>query len=302
MGGPDSEREQRKRGRSTGLWLGLAAALLVGAVFVTLVAFPSLTGSVRDEVETPLAPDGEAQLAELGEDEVTRAYFDRLDRTFPSAAQDLRDTLVEALERGAPDGEIGLIVLQSGLDDIYANLDRLSKADIRYFNQLMDLAESELADLSQSGAPYCQGSDLVEYSDLSEQEAYRFVQARVEPGDPLYEFGLEASGILLDAIRDGRSNPKNRAALSRADMSAIQSLGTQLLFDSDITLLLTTEGKSRREMNAALEKVNFCDLGVRLIGRVENLPEPTRERLITAGLDRLRYYGIRRLIWMMSAY
>ena len=35
MGGPDSEREQRKRGRSTGLWLGLAAALLVGAVFVT---------------------------------------------------------------------------------------------------------------------------------------------------------------------------------------------------------------------------------------------------------------------------
>lgn len=292
-----------RRRNGGGLWLGLAAFVVACAFFAVLFAFPSLTGGNGvSEVDTDPRAEAEAALAVLGEDEVTRTYFRKLDAAFPSAAADLRETLLVALERGVPDGELGLLILKAGTEPAFANLDRLSKADIRYFNRLMELTRTELATLNQSGAPFCQGSDLVEYSDLAEQQAYRFVQERIEPGDPLYVFGLEATGILLDAVRDARSNPQSRPAPSRADMSALQSVGASALFDPDVTLLLTTEGKSRREMDAALERVNFCELGVRMINRVSNLPETTKERLLSEGIDRVRRNGIRRIIWMMSTY
>ncbi|WP_018148512.1 hypothetical protein [Henriciella marina] len=300
-GEPANDPAGRRNGG--GLWLGAGAFVVACAVFALLFAFPSLRCEDGvSEVEIDPRAEAEAALALLGEDEVTRTYFRKLDAAFPSAADDLRETLLVALERSVPEGEIGLLILKAGTEPAFSNLDRLSKADIRYFNRLMDLARTDLEALDQSGAPFCQGSDLVEYSDLAEQEAYQFVQQRIEPGDPLYVFALEATGILLDAVRNARSNPQSRVAPSRADMSALQSVGASALFDPDVTLLLTTEGKSRREMNAALERVNFCELGVRMINRVSNLPETTKERLLSEAIDRVRRYGIRRIIWMMSTY
>ena len=75
-----------------------------------------------------------------------------------------------------------------------------------------------------------------------------------------------------------------------------------MLTDADITRLLTTEGKSRSEMDEVLDEVNFCELGTRVIGRVERLPEETKSRLWYEGLRQLRINGIRRVIWMISTY
>lgn len=302
-GEPDRPDGGKGKAASGGTWIVAAAFVLALAVTGFLFAWPSLTGGqISDEVASDREAEAEAALAELGEDPLTRTYFRKLDSAFPAEARQLRETLLVALERGVPEGEIGVLLLQAGSEPIMQSLQRLSKADIRYANEVMELTRSRLEGLSASGAPYCMGTDLVAYAELAEQEAYLLLQSYLAPGEPLYDYSLETLTILLDAVIDARIRPQNRGYPSRADMSALQTLGTGALFDSDLTLLLTTEGKSRREMDAALETVNFCDLGVRMIQRVENLPEMTKARLWTTGLDYLDRYGIRRIIWMMSAY
>lgn len=295
---------ERGRPRTVnGLGLGLAGLVFVSAILFGLLAFPSLTGG-EGHVEKNAAaqPDRGAAVRSLLNDPPTRAYIRKFTETFPSAAAGLKTSLDEAARRGASEAEAGMIILTAGSNEILGSLERLSKADIRYFNGLLNLASSRLSALSQSGAAYCAGSDLVEYAALSEQQLYRAIFDQIGPGKPAYDFALEVNGMLLDAIGDARSNPKNYARPARSDMQALQTLGLAVLTDPDVSALLTTEGESRTAMDSVLERVNFCELGVRLIGRVDGLPEMTKERVWYEALYQLRVNGIRRIIWQLSTY
>lgn len=296
-----SKPERRRTGG--GLWLGAIVSALVAGAFAVLVAVPSLTpGDNVREVETEAPASDRIALTDLAPDPRTRTFFNTLDATFPSAADELRLALIAAEARGADEAEKSLIILKAGFDPVMGSLDRLSRADIRFANEILSLTRTRLEALDASGAPYCQGSDLVEYAGLAEQELYRTVFDHIEPGDPLYVYMLDVTGLLLDAIRDARAYPKQYAGPSRSDLGALQTLGLSMLTDADITRLLTTEGKSRSEMDEVLDEVNFCELGTRVIGRVERLPEETKSRLWYEGLRQLRINGIRRVIWMISTY
>lgn len=293
----------RERRTGGGLWLGAAVCVGVAALLAAIIVVPALSrGDGIREVETETVQPDDILLVDLSGDPATRHYLNTLDATFPAAADDLKLALIDAKARKADDAEISLIILKAGLDPVMGSLDRLSRADVRFLNEILSLTRTELEALDASGAPYCQGSDLVEYAGLAEQELYRTVFNHIEPGDPLYGYLLKVSGILLDAIRDARSHPQLHAGPSRSDMGALQTLGLSMLTDADITMLMTTEGKSRREMDRVLETVNFCDLGARMIGRVERLPEQTKGRVWYEGLRQLRINGIRRIIWMLSTY
>jgi hypothetical protein len=293
------------RGAKTGggLLLGFAILLLVTGAIAAVVAFPVLSGGEgRSDRAAGVGPDQDTPLLDLVSDPDSKTYLNTLDATFPSAANQLRGQLIEARRRDAPEAEVSLMLLKAGYEPLIGSLDRLSKADIRYFNRVLSLTEDRIETLSQSGARYCLGSDLVEYASLAEQQLYRTVFDHIEPGDPLYSYLLEVNGLLFDAVRDARSDPNIYARPSQSDMGALQTLGVSVLTDPDITLLLTTEGKSRSEMDAVLETVDFCELGLRMIGRVDGLPSQTKERIWYEGLRMLRINGIRRLVWMMQTY
>lgn len=286
-----------------GLWLALGVSVVVTAIIFALIAYPALSGGDgRTEVAATLEPEDDTPLADLVEDARTQTYLNTLDATFPASANELQAALINARRRGADDAEINLMILQAATGEIMANLDRLSRADVGYLNEILSLTSERLETLNGSGEPYCQGSDLVRFAGLAEQDLYRTVFEYLETGDPLYEYLLDVNAILLDAIRDARSDPQVYARPGQSDMNALQTLGLSIITDPDITLLLTTEGKSRTEMDEALDSVNFCTLGTRMIGRVQNLPEQTKGRIWYEGLRQLRINGIRRIIWMLSTY
>ena len=277
-----------RSGIAGSLGFGLAVTGLVAAVFFTVLQFPSLTGPGTFEagaVETP--PDSSGVIEATFSDAATLAYTEKLRRTFPSAARDLETRIERANRRGADTVELGLIVLQAGADDIAASLPRLAKADTSHVNDLLALTATQLEALSRSGAPYCMGDDLMMFAGLAQQDFYRAVFDRVGHGAGLYDFALEANGILLDAIREARSDPVLHSPLAAPDMQALQQLGFSLMTNPQLMQLLTTEGKRRSEMDAVLEDTNFCDLGVGIIGQVEALPDTTKGRVWAEAMRQL---------------
>jgi hypothetical protein len=298
-------KQDSDKGMSSGdVLLGVATFVLSGLVIAALVAFPGLTGGdgVQEQPSGTKTAVHDTTLENHFSDQPTQIYLKKLAATFPSSASDLRTRLNDARSRGADDTELGVLVLQSGAGDIYGSLDRLSKTDVRFFERLLDFASDKLNALSASGEPYCNGTDLVQYAGLAEQDLYRTVLESARHGTPLYEAGLELNGIFLDAIRDARSNPHYHDRLSPSDMGALQTLGLAMLTDPDMVRLLTTEGKSRTEMDAALEAVDFCELGLRMVNRIEGLPQATKGRVWNEALTLLRTQGLQRMIWRLQGY
>ena len=277
-----------KSGTAGSLGFGLAVTGLVAGLFFIILQFPSLTGSGTVEagrIDTPYESTGviEATFS----DAATLAYAEKLRQTFPSAARDMESRIERATRRGADEVELGLIVLQAGADDIASSLPRLARADTGHINDFLTLSASELQSLSRSGAPYCMGDDLMMFAGLAQQEFYRAVFDRVGHGAGLYEFALEANGILLDAIREARADPVLHSPLAAPDIQALQQLGLSLMTNPQLGRLLTTEGQRRSEMDAVLAETNFCDLGVTLIGQVEALPDTTKGRLWAEAMRQL---------------
>ena len=164
------------------------------------------------------------------------------------------------------------------------------------------ISEEELTSLSASGAPYCVGSDLVEFAKLSDQQLYRAVFDRVGHGDALYEFGLELNGLFLDAIREARAAPVNYDRLNASDMQALQRLGLSVATNPQIMLMLTTEGKSRTEMDKVMASVNFCDLGVKILGRVDELPDTTKGRVWAEAMRQIESGNWRYTLYRYTGY
>ncbi|MEM5515395.1 hypothetical protein WNY37_00440 [Henriciella sp. AS95] len=279
-----------------GLIFGLATVALVSVLFVGVLYFPSLTGPGKSEVAASEQPENITLLSAF-EDEPTRTFIRKLRRTFPSEASALERDVLRARSRGADEVELGLIVMQAGTHAVASSIDRLSMADEIYAERILETTSQALRELSASGAPYCKGSDLIQFAKLSDQELYAAVFDRVGHGAGLYDFGLELNGIFLDAIRDARADPIIHGRLTSSDMGALQRLGLSVMTNPDLMLLLTTEGKSRSEMDAAVASVNFCDLGAKLIEQVNDLPDGTKGRVWAELWIQVERDGIERMFY-----
>ena len=280
-----------------GLIFGLLTFGVVSALFFGVLMFPSLTGPGTREVPGVAEAEPDVVLASVLDDAPTQAYLQKLRMTFPSVAEELKRDVVKAQARGADEVELGLIVLQAGSRDLADSVDRLSRADVRYFDQILDLTQSGLSELSRSGAPYCKGSDLIIFANLSDQQLYQAVFDRVGHGAGLYDYALEMKGIMLDGVRDARAAPTLYGPPNSSDMQALQALGISLMTNPEIMRLMTTEGKSRREMDKVLEDVNFCDLGASIAAQVDNLPGETKARAVSQFLRELAAYGPERMFY-----
>ncbi|MEQ9316843.1 MAG: hypothetical protein RLN72_13395, partial [Henriciella sp.] len=231
------------------------------------------------------------------EDEPTQAYLTKLEATFPSVASSLQRDVQRARSRGADKVEIGIMVLQAGTRAVADDLGRLSKADVEYFDRILDHTTSSLEALSRSGAPYCKGTDLVEFANLPQQQLYAAVFDRVGHGAGLYDFSIELNSIFLDAIRQARAAPVSHGRLTGSDMQSLQGLGFSVMTNPQLMRLLNTEGKSRAEMDTVLEAVNFCDLTVTVLDQISNLPEETKGRLWSELWLQVERDGIERMFY-----
>ncbi|WP_158586533.1 hypothetical protein [Henriciella mobilis] len=267
--------------KGLGLGFGLGVTGLVAALFFGALYAPSLTGPGKSvvEAEASASTPSDSVLDSAFSDEATRTYIRKLRRTFPSAAADLETSIRRALRRDADEVELGLIVLQAGVKEIAGSVDRLARADVRYFDSIVDLSQAQLDALQRSGAPYCMGNDLMMFAGLSEQQLYRAIFDRVGHGAGLYEYALGVNGILLNAIQDARTSPKSYGPLTHDDQQSLQALGLALVTHPQIVMLLTTEGKTRSEMDSVLADTNFCSLTTDILDKVEALPAETRGRL-----------------------
>ena len=267
--------------KGLGLGFGLGVTGLVAALFFGALYAPSLTGAGKSLVESEATANtpSDSVLNTVFHDEATRTYIRKLRRTFPSAAADLETSVRRALRREADEVELGLIVLQAGAKDIADSIDRLARADVRYFDSIVELSQEQLSALQRSGAPYCMGNDLMMFAGLSEQQLYRAIFDRVGHGAGLYDYALGVNGILLDAIQDARTSPRSYGRLTYYDQQSLQALGLALMTHPQIVMLLTTEGKTRSEMDSVLADTDFCSLASDVLDKVEALPAETRGRL-----------------------
>jgi hypothetical protein len=285
-----------------GLAFGLITIGVVSALFIGVLFFPSITGEGKAPVPGLAEEQADPSLLTAFEDTPTQVYLTKLQRTFPSVANDLQRDVNKARSRGADNVELGVLVMQAGYTEIEDSFERLARADVRYFNEMLDLGINGLTDLSRSGAPYCKGSDLITLASLSEQQLYAAAFDRVGHGAGLYNFGLEFNGIVLDAIHDARANPRNYGPLTPDDQRAVQTLMLGLVTDPQIMKLMTLEGSSRAEMDRAMEQVNFCDLGATILRKIDALPQDTKGRLWSEVMSQAAHGGIERQMRQLSRF
>ena len=290
--------------RAIGLGFGLGVTALVAGLFFAALHFPAMTGpgtEAAGDAELPVAESG-GTLEAAFSDQPTLDYIAKLRRTFPSAAAELETSVRRAVRREAGNVELGLIVLQAGTGDITSSIERLARADVSYLDALLDLTESQLASLRRSGAPYCMGNDLMMFAGLSEQQLYRAIFDRVGHGAGLYEYALGVNGILLDAIHEARSDPDLHRPLDYSDQQALQTLGIALMTKPEIVKLLTTEGKTRSEMDAVLAGTDFCALASGILAQIGTLPEGTKGRLWAEALRQIESGRWRYTLYRYTGY
>lgn len=275
---PDMQEHHRRS--ANGLGLALAATCITTVIFFALVFMPGVTGQGTSEAgKADGYSSGRDALETNFDDSPTKAYIEVLRDAFPTKASDLEAEVSSVRAGGRADTQLGLILLHTGAEAIWDNLDRLARADVEHFNALLDHIRHGLEMLSASGAPYCMGDDLFAYASLPKQAFYKEVFKHLERGTPLYDFATRTETLLIEAVSDARQDPVLHSRITAPDQASLQELGLSLMTDLRLSRLLTTEGKRRTQMDAAFSGTDFCDLGIDIITKVDGLPDVTKGRL-----------------------
>ncbi|MEL6258432.1 MAG: hypothetical protein AAFQ67_05195 [Pseudomonadota bacterium] len=258
-----------------GMVLGVVAlAFLVGWGGPKVVA--SFTGG-GDKPALQASATPARELGSLGEvfsDKRGRAYLGKLKTLDASAFADLERTIA-ATPKDEAAQRLALFMHAQTLTQ--KNARTLAKADVKYFDQSLDVLNDSLKRAASRGARMCKGSFYEQFADGDFARAMGTVQSWLG-SDALYDVAMDLNLITLNALEDGRTNPKSYGRLTNSDEQALQSVMFSLMGDKQFMSLMQA-AQSGADEKAILRRVNICSMGSSLIDAFDKLPNETKGRL-----------------------
>lgn len=253
-----------------GLVIALAAIL-----FLAIVLWPSESKpapALQSVSATPLA-------VELNDAE-TIAYLTVLQRVAPQAASELHKQADAAIASGADKNELAILVLGAMGDDLENAHDILFKADVKYFDEILNVTKTGLARLSAHAPKFCRISHYEALATSGSDDALTEFLAMLDYDSAGYKFGIEFNQVLLEGIEDGRKSPNKYGRMTSEDERAFQALMMRMMSNSKVKIAMQVQSMPPAEQKRAFAKLNICDLSNEVIAGVQSLPQDTKKRVM----------------------
>ncbi len=236
-----------------------------------------VTGLERDEMKAVLAteafPDAEG-----------RTFLQSLQQHFPDSHQRLLGQMAKTAGAGGDRDDLVLGLAQWGMEFGPANFEYLGRTGAEGFDGLLSLV-SDSFDVVRKEAGDC---SLASLQRLAEDPSA--LQGLTRYGSEAYKVTMRANLTFVELAARGRNAPKPGATLNADDENALQSVFFSIMMDPQIMQLaqqaMGNGGDSPEDMQLALaSKLDVCQLGRSVIGKLERLPSGTKSRLLAVAFS-----------------
>lgn len=228
----------------------------------------------HDQAKAALAreafPDGEG-----------RAFMNALAVSFPAEHNKLLDTLAdEALKPGADRDDLITAATDWSSRFAPAHLQAIGRTGADGFDKLLTVASDSLQ-FVENAADGCTRRTLERF--VSDPEALTKLASYGSEG---YKLGMRASRVVVDLAARGANASPVETSLTPNDTNALQSTFFSLMTDKQLMGLMAAPRD--KNMNAAAENLDICQLGRTIIVKLRSLPSGTKARVLglaTSGID-----------------
>jgi len=259
---------------SDNLLVGLVIALAV-ILFFAIVLWPS--GS---KPGAPLQSASATPLAKELNDATTIQYLTVLQRVEPAMAGELYRQADAAIVSGAGKDELALLVLAALGDDLNNAQNVWLKADVEYFDNVLNVTKAGLTRLSRHAPKYCHTAHYESLMTSEHEDVLTELLSLLSYDSAGYKFALEINQVLLEGIEDGRKSPNKYSRLNAADERAAQMMVMGLMSNPKISNAMRIQSLPPAEQKRAMATLNVCDLSSDVIAGVLGLPQDTKKRLM----------------------
>ena len=271
------------RGSNNGTVFGLALGGVIIAAFAAVVLWPSGGGS---------ASVTEANASKV---RVNSAFQSKEEKAFAAALVKVDDAAYQRLEQRFQSASYNEtqryeIMLEEIETVALDNIDLLAKSDVKHFNAILSDVRQGLKSASRANSKLCKGSTYASIGAMSELQAGRFLERELLSKPEIRDFGLKLNRRLLEAMAEARKKPKSYGTLDASDQMAMQRLARSLMFQPEIMSLMMMSG-STSNPEAALAKIDVCELSGAVLKAVDGLPDRTKGRIWAQALSEIKKQG-----------
>ncbi len=253
-----------------------AGMIMLGVLlFTTIVFWPNGSQNVAG-----IAAINDTPLASRLDDPQTLAFLNTLNRVEPKVSQQLHQEVDDAIASGASDDQLALLVVAAYGPDVFRDFDDLVRADTAYIEKIARMGQTGLAAVSQQAPRYCRMSTYEAMMLLNEEAMAQAVTQMFAYGSRSYNWSLRFAKLKLEAVEDGRHNPKKYGKLTREDEKAAFELLRRFMNSQKMQAFTRLSSLSEAEQIRALSTVNLCDIGVEFLAGFNAVPGESKSRLL----------------------
>ncbi|MEL7041058.1 MAG: hypothetical protein AAGL90_06020 [Pseudomonadota bacterium] len=259
---------------SSGNIFAILVAGLAAALFAIIVMWPSGSNAPAGTafVDTPLS--------EALNDPTTKTYLATLQRVKPNIARDLNRDAAVAIENGADQNELALLLFEAYSEPDPEDFTDLVYADVKHFDGMVRKMEQGLKTMSRKAPQFCTAKRFERYVGSSQETFMREMSDQFGYGSGVYDWALEFSQMTLEAIESGRKSPKKYDRLTSQDQMTLQTTLMGMMSNPNVAKLMRVSGGSGAAQQQAIMNMNFCDLGTDLLAVASGLPGGLKTRLL----------------------
>lgn len=188
------------------------------------------------------------------------------------------------------DGERHAILMTATQDVAIDHINTLAKSDVKHMDIIMDDIIGGLQQASRSNARLCQGKTFIGMDQMKPAQAAKFFEREFANNKPLQEFTIKLNRRFLEAIVDGRKNPKRYGKLDASDKRALDMIGPELMRDPKMLTIIMSAGAASNPEDV-LASVDVCEVSVMVLRAVDRLPQKTKGRLWAATFAEIKKKG-----------
>jgi len=263
----------RRSGHSSENLIVVFVAGLAVVLFVAIVMWPSGSKapvSLQAMSATPLG-------TELN-DAATLQYLTVLQRVEPAASRRLHEAAETAITSGAGQDDLALLVLSALEDEIDDAPVTFFKADVKYFDQSLNVIKVGLSRLSSNSPRYCSASYYTALENGNPDEMLADLSGLFEYDSVGYQFALDLSKVVLEGVENGRKSPNRYGRLTEDDQQAVQGLAMRMMSNPKIANVMRIQTLPEAQQKRAMGLLNVCDISNEIIAGLLSLPQDTKKR------------------------
>ncbi len=250
----------------------LALAIIL---FLAIVFWPS--GAARSG--PPLDASKTALGAKLN-DPLTHSFLETLHQVDPSQSQALHQTAEAVLAEGGTEEDLALeIVAVYGIDP-FRDFEHLAQSDVTYVEKMLTLAQTELSSLSIANSKYCKFAAFEALDQMEPEAMVDEFGKMFGYNSRAYKWMLRFGIVQMQAIQDGRDNPKKYKRMSREDGLVLQEELMRLMKRRSLTQLMRQGQGNEKARRNAMKTANMCEIGADVLSAVNRLPSDLKGRMM----------------------